>query len=76
MPGLIDSSAASPESVICVAKDHERKPHPHRADSRMGEGGTGSVDRGSQDHRRKDLSTGCQSGKGVRRAILLLVKSR
>ena len=45
--------------------DRQGRPHPHGAHSTMGESGTRPVDSGSRGHRGKDLSTGCQSGKGV-----------
>ncbi len=45
--------------------DRQGRPHPHRAHSRMGESGTRSVDSSSQGHGGKDLSSSCQSGKGM-----------
>jgi len=45
--------------------DRQGRPHPHGAHSTMGQGSPRSVDSGSHGHRGKDLSTGCQNGKGM-----------
>ena len=55
----------APGALGSGGPDWQGRTHSHRAHPTMGQSGTRSVDTGSQCCRGKDLSTGCQSGKGV-----------